>query len=162
MVEEHDKNSVQEFNLSDEYQVRGTPAEIDTLKYFFSQMVPACNPSKNNFCDEKGKKMIGDIFSISDKAFALLVLYNKSHQWKADAKKIQKRGILVKLKTQQLHRPTKCNRTRKRRNPQRRESNIPMPTVVTTRVGLWKNKSCTRIYARKSTTCGKTNVPGRE
>ena len=55
--EHHDKNSVQEFHLPDRYRVRGTPAEIDTLKYFFSLMVVAtCNPS------------------ISDKAFALLVL----------------------------------------------------------------------------------------
>ena len=103
-VEECDKNGVQEFNLPDGYRVsRGTSTEIDNLKYFFIWMVAACNLSKNNFCDEKGKKLISNIFSISDEAFALLALYNKSHQWKADAKKIRKRDFLVKLKTQQLH-----------------------------------------------------------
>ena len=79
-VEGHDKNGIQDFNLPEGYRVGGTQAEIDILKCFFSWIVAACNPSKNIFCDEKGEKMIINIFSISDEAFALLVvLYNKSH-----------------------------------------------------------------------------------
>ena len=74
LVEECNKNGLQEFNLPNGYTVGGTPAKIDTHKYFFSQTVSACYPSKNDFHDEKGEKMISsDIFSINDKACCSLL-----------------------------------------------------------------------------------------
>ena len=44
------------------------------LKYFFERIF-----------QDKTSKCVSDMFSSSDEAFALLVMYNESHRWKADA-----------------------------------------------------------------------------
>ena len=89
------------------------------------------------------------------------MLYNEPHNWKADTKKIQKRGFLVKYMT--ATQAYEKQQKKKRSSPSRRENNLPMPAVVTRRVGWWKDKSCTGIYAtRKSMTCKKTNELGRK
>ena len=55
------------------------------LKYFFERMVTKMHPSGHNFFQDKTTKCVSDMFSSSDEAFALLVMYNESHRWKADA-----------------------------------------------------------------------------
>ena len=85
-------------------------------------MVAACNPSKNNFRYDKGKKMISkNIFSISDKAFALLVLYKKTHQWKADAKKIWKKRVFGEFQNTMGAWPDKTEQSKEKKNPKRRK-----------------------------------------
>ena len=55
------------------------------LKCFFEQMVTKMHPSGHNFFQDKTSKCISEMLSSSDEAFALLVMYNESHRWKADA-----------------------------------------------------------------------------
>lgn len=99
LVEEPpDENGIRQFNLPDGYRVGGTPAEMETLKYFFGRMVAACNPTQNKFREKKCIHTISNIFPSSDEAFALLVLYNESHRWKVDAKKkIQNKRVFGEI-----------------------------------------------------------------
>ena len=109
------ENGEREFRLPEGYRVGGTEEEIDALKYFFSRMVPACNPSKNNFRYEKGKKMISDIFSISNEAFALLVLYNESHRWRTDAKKKLKKRVFGEVQNTTASQPDRTEQNKKKK-----------------------------------------------
>ena len=112
-MEVENEKGEREFRLPDGYRVGGTEEEINTLKYFFSRIVPACNPSKNNFRDDKGKKMISDIFSISDEAFSLLVLYNESHRWRTDVEKKQKKRLFGEVQNTTAWTPDKTQQNKK-------------------------------------------------
>lgn len=49
--------------------------------YFVSRMLPSINPKKVNFGRDCSYKPISEMFSVSDEAFALLLLYNEHHVW---------------------------------------------------------------------------------
>mgnify|MGYP004529573319 FL=1 len=49
--------------------------------YFVSRLLPSINPKKVNFGKECSYKPISEMFSVSDEAFALLLLYNEHHVW---------------------------------------------------------------------------------
>jgi len=49
--------------------------------YFVSILLPSINPKKVNFGKECSYKPISEMFSVSDEAFALLLLYNEHHVW---------------------------------------------------------------------------------
>ena len=49
--------------------------------YFVTRLLPSINPKKVNFGKECSYKPISEMFSVSDEAFALLLLYNEHHVW---------------------------------------------------------------------------------
>ena len=56
----------------------------EEFRYFISRMVPAMNPSGHQFLHQRGTKLVSDIFSASDEAYALMVIYNEKHRWDAN------------------------------------------------------------------------------
>eukprot|EP00957_Ditylum_brightwellii_P199311 15192447-Ditylum_brightwellii.AAC.1 len=50
--------------------------------YLMTRILFAINPTNNNFKQRKDKDVISDIFSITDEAFGLMVIYNKHNVWK--------------------------------------------------------------------------------
>mmetsp|Transcript_1367 Transcript_1367/g.2862 ORF Transcript_1367/g.2862 Transcript_1367/m.2862 type:complete len:681 (-) Transcript_1367:32-2074(-) len=61
-------------------------ANNDEFCYFVRRILPAINPKKLNFGKDCVYKKISEMFSVSDEAFALLVLYNELHVWKENMK----------------------------------------------------------------------------
>ena len=84
LVHEHEENGRRRLKIPDGYRRLD---ENKNLKYLFSCMVTAIHPSGHRFHQEKGMKRISEIFSSSDEAFALLVIYNEIDRWKYRANK---------------------------------------------------------------------------
>ena len=61
-------------------------ANNEEFCYFVRRILPAINPKKLNFAKDCVHKKISEMFSVSDEAFALLVLYNELHVWKENIK----------------------------------------------------------------------------
>lgn len=58
-------------------------AENEEFLYFLTRVLPAVNAkAKSEFENKKSIRLISDIYTTSDEAFALLVLYNEAHVWK--------------------------------------------------------------------------------
>ena len=55
------------------------------FKHFMSRMMPAMAPHQSNHNKFKGIKKLSEMFTVSDKAFGLLMLLNKFDSWKAKA-----------------------------------------------------------------------------
>ena len=53
------------------------------FNYFLSRIVQAINPTKTMYSQRKHKERIGEIFSVTDEAFGLLIIYNEHHVWKS-------------------------------------------------------------------------------
>lgn len=75
-----DPNNEGEVIINPEYRKYST-ANNGEFFYFVSRMLPSINPKKVNFSKECSNKSISEIFSVSDEAFALLLLYNEHHVW---------------------------------------------------------------------------------
>ena len=45
-------------------------------------MLSAINPTYNKFGQKKCRELISDIYSVTDEAYELLVIYNEHHMWK--------------------------------------------------------------------------------
>ena len=98
----------------------------------------SCNPSKNDVCDDKGGKTISSIFSISDKAFALLVVfYNKSHQWKADAKKMRKKRIFGEIENKTGTQGDKSKQNKKRNKESPTKERKQLTNACSGKKGVW-------------------------
>ena len=58
-------------------------AESEEFLYFLTRVLSAVNAkAKSEFENKKSILLISDIYTTSDEAFALLVLYNEAHVWK--------------------------------------------------------------------------------
>ena len=55
-------------------------------------MLSSINPTYNKFGHKKCRELIGDIYSVTDEAYGLLVIYNKHHVWKKQ-KVIKRNGV---------------------------------------------------------------------
>ena len=51
------------------------------FEYFMSRIMSAIAPSRNQYNKNCGRLQLSTIYTISDKAFGLLILYNKLHCW---------------------------------------------------------------------------------
>ena len=59
--------------LSEEYRRYGEVVN-DDFDYFISRILPAVNPSKSKFNERKGRTLIGEMFSVTDEAFGLMII----------------------------------------------------------------------------------------
>ena len=88
--------------LSEEYRRYGEVVN-DDFDYFISRILPAVNPSKSKFNERKGRTLIGEMFSVTDEAFGLMIIYNEHHVWE-EQEEAKRRGIEL----------SRSNRKRKR------------------------------------------------
>ena len=51
------------------------------FEYFVTQLLAKLNPLRTNFRSRHKEDLISDIFTTSDEAFVLFVLYNEMHNW---------------------------------------------------------------------------------
>ena len=71
------------------------------FEYFVTRLLAKMNPLRTNFRMKKKEHLISDIFTTSDEAFVLFVLYNELECWEAqreDMKKGMSGRKLVKVK----------------------------------------------------------------
>ena len=71
------------------------------FEYFVTRLLAKLNPLRTNFRMKKKEHLISDIFTASDEAFVLFVLYNELECWEAqreDMKKGMSGRKLVKVK----------------------------------------------------------------
>eukprot|EP00535_Pseudo-nitzschia_heimii_P000003 CAMPEP_0197180096 /NCGR_PEP_ID=MMETSP1423-20130617/4826_1 /TAXON_ID=476441 /ORGANISM="Pseudo-nitzschia heimii, Strain UNC1101" /LENGTH=420 /DNA_ID=CAMNT_0042630117 /DNA_START=267 /DNA_END=1529 /DNA_ORIENTATION=- len=73
--------------LNPDYRKLGKLGSVSKdLEYFVTRILPAVHPAGHDFDRYKRSRRLTEIFDVSDEAFALLVVYNESHIWIADAK----------------------------------------------------------------------------
>ena len=79
--------------LDPEY--RSNNEEFD---YFRSQMLSVINPAFNKFGYRQGRELLSEIYSITDEAFGLLVIYNEHHMWNEQEvmKQNGRKGTMIK------------------------------------------------------------------
>ena len=111
LVHEHEENGRRLLKIPDGYRRLD---ENKNLNYLFSRMVTAIHPSGHSFHREKGMKRISEIFSSSDEAFALLVIYNEIDRWKYVAKKDREK-MVKEVENQEQEQQKK----------RKRDSNVP-------------------------------------
>ena len=73
--------------LNTEY--RSNDAEPE---YYISQILSVINPTHNKFGQMKWENWFSNIYSITDEAYELLVIYNGHHMWK-EQKVMKHNGI---------------------------------------------------------------------
>ena len=56
-------------------------ASNESFFYFVNRILPAMNPTQSKFKQDKDKKLISEMFSVADEAFALVVLFNEYDVW---------------------------------------------------------------------------------
>ena len=56
-------------------------AENEEFYYFVTRILSAVNPTKSNFKQRKDKDLLSEIFSVTDEAFALILIFNEHHVW---------------------------------------------------------------------------------
>ena len=56
-------------------------ADNEDFYYFLCRILSAINPACSNFKQRKTTDLISDIFSVTDEAFGLIVIYNEYHVW---------------------------------------------------------------------------------
>ena len=78
--ENENKNHLQEM-----YRKWVTPPP--QFVYFMERIMPAIAPYRSEFHKNKGIKDIGEMYSVSDEAFGLVMLLNELHIWEDIAKK---------------------------------------------------------------------------
>ena len=78
------------------------------FNYFVTRILPAINPTFSDFRRQKGTKLLSEMFTITDEAFGLIMLYNEYNVWdmqqqfkeglvdEASAKIVKKRFIDAK------------------------------------------------------------------
>ena len=71
-------------------------ADNEEYYHFVTRILSAVNPIVNNFRGRKERELLSDIFSVSDEAYALMIIYNEYHVWENHMKRkddpnIQKR-----------------------------------------------------------------------
>ena len=60
----------------------------DEFYYFITRMIPRLGQNtKKKFMEFKTKLLLSDIFTVSDEAFALTILYNEQHVWEMQYKR---------------------------------------------------------------------------
>ena len=116
-----DKNGIPKLKLPDKYRVGETQADFDNLKYFFSRMVVGCNATTHEFRHGKAKKRVSKIFSVSDEAYALLVIYNEVHRWKVDAEKDANKRVVGTIQNRTPEQQGQSGEKRKRESPRERK-----------------------------------------
>eukprot|EP00957_Ditylum_brightwellii_P170292 12962541-Ditylum_brightwellii.AAC.1 len=67
--------------MSAEYRNYGN-ADNEDFYYFVTKILSAIDPANNNFKQRKDKDMISDIFSVTDEAFGLMIIYNEHDVWR--------------------------------------------------------------------------------
>jgi len=66
----------------------------EAFEYFVTRLLARITPSRTNFRKQKHKKLLSEIFTVTDEAFVLFVLYNEMHVWleQIEDKKQKKKG----------------------------------------------------------------------
>ena len=64
---------------------------INEFHYYISRMLAAIFPTYTTFSQQKSRDLLSDIYSVTDKAFGLLVIYNKHQVWK-DQEEMKRQG----------------------------------------------------------------------
>ena len=75
-----DPNGREEAIINPKYRQYGN-ANNEEFYYFLSRILSAINPACSNFRQRKQTDLISDIFSVTDEAFGLIVIYNEYHVW---------------------------------------------------------------------------------
>lgn len=78
------------------YRRYGTEDNED-FYYFVTRILTAINPTNNYFEQRNHNELLSDIFSVTDEAFALLVIYNEHDVW--NYRRERKLGNTVERKT---------------------------------------------------------------
>lgn len=65
--------------------------ENKEFHYFIQRILSAINPMKSRFVERKCKDLVSKIYSITDEAFGLLIIYNEHHLW-MDQEEMKKQG----------------------------------------------------------------------
>ena len=81
----------------------------DEFKYFVNRILAAVNVRNTQYHLRKHNKKISDIFSVSDEAFALLLLFNEFKRWNLKGKKLADKpnsaGILTPDEIKETQKP---------------------------------------------------------
>lgn len=85
----HDKKG--DIVLNERYRT-----DNEDFEYYIHRVLPAINPTNSKFNQRKCKDLISKIYSISDEAFGLTVIYNEYQVWK-DQEEMKKRGEKGKM-----------------------------------------------------------------
>ena len=56
--------------------------DTNEFHYYMSRIPAATNLTYTKFSQQKCRDLLGDIYSVTDKAFGLLVIYNQHQVWK--------------------------------------------------------------------------------
>ena len=79
------KPDSEKWHVHEEYRTSEEPT--DEFRYFVERIMPAIAPGRNKFKERKGKKLLSEIYTVTDEAFGLLMLLNELHCWEESAKK---------------------------------------------------------------------------
>ena len=82
-------------NLSPHYRRQ----QSEEFKYFYNRILSAINPQIMMWDKVKGLEPLSEIFSVTDEAFALVMLFNELHCWEETAQ-IRERNNWVKSKNE--------------------------------------------------------------
>ena len=84
-VEADDLMMEDTINLNSNYRRYGDAGNAEFI-YFVTRILPAINPAYSNFKRQKGTKLISEMFTVTDEAFGLIILYNEHHVWEQQQK----------------------------------------------------------------------------
>ena len=73
--------------------------QSEEFKYFYNRILSAINPQITMWDKVKGLEPLSEIFSVTDEAFALVMLFNELHCWEETAQ-IRERNNWVKRKNE--------------------------------------------------------------
>ena len=73
--------------------------QSEEFKYFYNRILSAINPQIMMWDKVKGLEPLSEIFSVTDEAFALVMLFNELHCWEETAQ-IRERNNWVKSKNE--------------------------------------------------------------
>lgn len=70
----------------------------EEFDYFITQMLSAIHPTFNKFGYRKNRELISEVYSVSDEAYGVLVIYNEHHVWKEQEamKQIRRKDTTLK------------------------------------------------------------------
>ena len=88
IVEDIDNNTL----LHPEYRKYNDGYDAD-FEYFVTRLLAKLNPLRTNYRSRQKEDLISEIFTTSDEAFVLFVLYNEMHCWEAQMADIATKAL---------------------------------------------------------------------
>ena len=84
---EMDNNGDEEKDEVDQEEEYEEDTAEEEFEYFMERIMSAIAPTRNKFMYRKGQELLSKIYTVSDEAFGLLMLFNEFHCWEEDVEK---------------------------------------------------------------------------